>query len=67
MNRINSELIRIGRILTSFSVTESSCDDTLRANKKIREANLEKYLNKFCHHFDCNIWVCDTKSNLKMQ
>ena len=34
MNRINSELIKIGRILTSFSVTESSCDDTSRANKK---------------------------------
>ena len=34
MNRINSKLIEIGRILTSFSVTESSCDDTPRASKK---------------------------------
>ena len=34
MNRIISELIKIGRILTSYSVTESSCDDTPRASKK---------------------------------
>ena len=34
MNRINSELIKIGRKLMSFLVTESSCDDTLSANKK---------------------------------
>ena len=40
MNRINSELIKIGQILTSFSVTKSSCDDTPRASKKkIREAS----------------------------
>ena len=68
MNRINSKLIEIGRILTSFSVTESSCDDTSRANeKKIREAIFEKYANEFCHHFDYKLWICDTKSNLKMQ
>ena len=67
-NRINSELIKICRILTSFLVTESSCDDTSRANKKkIRKAILEKYANEFCHHFDYKLWVCDTKSNLKMQ
>ena len=28
MNRINSELIKMGRILMSSSVTESSCDDS---------------------------------------
>ena len=68
MNRINSELIKIGRILTSFSVTKSSCDDTSRDNeKKIREAIFEKYANEFCHHFDYKLWVWDTKSNLKMQ
>ena len=51
MNRIISELIKIGQILTSFSVTESSCDDTSRANKKkIHEAVLEKYADEFCHH-----------------
>ena len=35
--------------------------------KKIRKAVLEKYANEFCHHFDYKLWVCDTKSNLKMQ
>ena len=34
MNRINSELVKIGRILTSFLVTKSSCDDTSSGNKK---------------------------------
>ena len=34
INSINSELIKIGRILTSFSVTETSCDDTSRASRK---------------------------------
>ena len=67
MNKINSELINIGRILTSFSLTKISCDDTSRANKKIREAILEKYANEFCHHFDYRLWVCDIKSSLKMQ
>ena len=28
MNRITSELVKIGQILTSFSVTESTCDDS---------------------------------------
>ena len=65
MNKINSELIKIGQIFTSFPATESSCDDTSRANrKKNRKANLERYANKFCHNFDYKIWVCDTKSNL---
>ena len=68
MNRINSELIEICQILTSFSVTESSCDDTSRATeKKIREAIFEKYANAFCHQFDYKLWICDIKSNLKMQ
>ena len=34
MNRINSELIKKGQILMSFSVTETSCDDTSIANRK---------------------------------
>ena len=68
MNRINTKLIEIGRILTSFSVTESSCDDTSIANKKKSAKQiLEKYTNEFCHHSDYKLWVCDTKSILKMQ
>ena len=58
----------MGRILMSFSVTETICDDTTIANrKKIREAILEKYANKFCHHFDYKLWVCDIKNDLNMQ
>ena len=68
MKRIISLLIKIGQILTSFSVTKSSCDDTLRVSKKkIRKAVLEKYANKFCHHFDYKLWVCDIKRDFKMQ
>ena len=36
MNRINSELIEIGRILTSFSVTESSCSDRIMLSLKFK-------------------------------
>ena len=35
--------------------------------KKIRKAVLEKYANEFCHHFDYKLWVCDIKSDFKMQ
>ena len=42
MNRINLELIKIGRILMSFLVTESSCDDTSRANKKNPQSNFKE-------------------------
>ena len=34
INRINSELNKAGRILTLFSVTEISCDDTSIASIK---------------------------------
>ena len=52
MNRINSELIRIGRILTSFLMTESNCDDTSRANKiKIREANFREIRKRILSSF----------------
>ena len=65
MNRINSELIKKGRILMSFSVTETSCDDTSIADrKKIREPILVKSANEFCHHFDHELWVCYIKSDL---
>ena len=68
MNRIISELIKIGHILTSFSVTKRSCDDTLKVGKKkIRHAVLEKYANKFWHHFDYELWTCDIKSDFKLQ
>ena len=51
MNRINSELIKIGRILTSFSVTESSCDDTSRANKKNPRSNFREIRERILSSF----------------
>ena len=67
MNRTNLELVKKSRILTSFAVTESCCNDTPRDSKKIREAVLEKYANEFCHNFYYRLWVYDTKSSLKGQ
>ena len=68
LNRINSELIKIGRILTPFSVTDTCCNDTSIVNRKrIYKATLVKYVNKFCHHFEYKLLVCDTKSNPKIQ
>ena len=70
MNRIISELVKIGQILTPFSVTESSCDDTSRANKK---KSAKQFLRNTRTNFviilimNDELWICETKSNLKMQ
>ena len=47
MNKIISELIKIGRILTSFLMTESSCSDRIMLSLKLK---LQK--------FSIDIFVC---------
>ena len=42
LKRINSELVEIGQILMSFSVTESGCNDTLIAKRTNLRSNFRE-------------------------